>query len=219
MLANYVTYLKFLDAKLTKFFNKQKPYIACKKGCGMCCKNAQFPYSEIEVDFLMQGAMQLDEETRSVIVSNIKKIEENKKNCKKGETFLYDCPFLINDVCSVYNYRGIVCRSFGLMATSENGKIKVPFCCFKGFNYANVIDESGEKISSEKYKALGIEEEPVAFNISYEFLTNSDFERGFNFTFGEKKPLIDWFLTEEDTVENTSGYVTNEQDTNNISVA
>ena len=76
----------------------------------------------------------------------------------------------------------------------ENGKIKVPFCCFKGYNYANVIDDSGEKISSEKYKATGIEEEPVAFNISYDFLTNPDFERGYNFSFGEKKPLIEWFI-------------------------
>ena len=199
MLENYVVYLKSLDEKLTKFFDMQRPYIACRKGCAMCCKNAEFPYSEIEIDLLMQGAMQLDDDTRAVIVSNIKKIEQDKKNAKKGETFLYDCPFLINDACTVYNYRGIVCRSFGLLSYDENGKIKVPFCCFKGYNYANVIDDSGEKISSEKYKATGIEEEPVAFNISYDFLTNPDFERGYNFSFGEKKPLIEWFIGDENS--------------------
>ena len=57
MLKNYLNYLRFVNDKLNKFFEKQKPYIFCKKGCGMCCKNAQFPYSKIEMDYLMQHAI------------------------------------------------------------------------------------------------------------------------------------------------------------------
>ncbi len=55
MLENYVTYLNFLSGKFTKFFEKQKPFIFCKKGCGKCCKNAEFPYSQIEAEYLMFG--------------------------------------------------------------------------------------------------------------------------------------------------------------------
>ena len=194
MLENYIKYLNFLNDKLTTFFHKQKPYICCKQGCAKCCQNAEFPFSQIEVSYLMIGISKLDMEIKNIIADNVKRIKEEKKNFSGEGTFLYDCPFLINDACTVYNYRGIVCRSFGLLSYDENGKIKVPFCCFKGYNYANVIDDSGEKISSEKYKATGIEEEPVAFNISYDFLTNPDFERGYNFSFGEKKPLIEWFI-------------------------
>ena len=191
MLENYVTYLNFLSGKFEKFFEKQKPFIFCKKGCGKCCKNAEFPYTQIEAEYLMLGVWQLDNDTKKIIANNVQKIKQQKAEFK-GEVFKYDCPFLINDVCVVYNFRGIVCRSFGLMTVGKNDKIKVPFCYKEGLNYSNVMVD--KKISPEKVKALGVEEEPAAFNVSYDFLTDPDFERGFNFTFGEKKPLIDWLI-------------------------
>lgn len=193
MIENYLTYIKFIDAKLEKFFNKQKPYIFCKKGCGKCCKNAQFPYSLVETIYLMQGYLKLDKNIRDKIEQNFQDVIEKKRKFN-GEKFLYDCPFLVNDECALYEYRGIVCRSFGLMSVDENGKIKVPFCYSKGLNYSNVMDDDGKQISVAKFKKLHIEEVPLAFNITYEFLTDSDFERGFNFKFGDKKPLIDWLI-------------------------
>lgn len=210
MLQNYIAYLKFIDEKLQKFFERQKPYIRCQKGCGMCCQNAQFPYSKIEMDYLMIGAWQLDLEKKRIVAENVNKIRKQKAEFK-GENFKYDCPFLIDNVCSVYEYRGIICRTFGLMTQGNDGRIKVPFCCFKGYNYANVMEDGGNKISAEKFKASGFKEEPVAFNVSYEFLTDPDFEHGFKFEFGEKKPLIDWFLDEE-------GEKLNEQPKNNFQI-
>lgn len=200
MLVNYLTYLKFLNDRLEKFFEKQKPYICCQNGCGMCCRNAQFPYSQMELSYLLQGLWALDLDTKKLISANIKKLQQDRLNFKR-ERFLYDCPFLINNVCSVYEYRGIVCRTFGLLYTGIDGRIKVPFCSFQGYNYANVLTDDGSQISSEKFEKLGIPEEPVAFNISYEFLTNPDFERGFNFSFGEKRPVIEWFIKTEDKTD------------------
>ena len=193
MIENYITYLNFLSEKFNRFFDKQKPYIFCKKGCGKCCKNAQFPYSQIEFEYLMRGTLYFDLKTKEAVVSNIKSVMKAKENFQ-GKKFVYDCPFLINNECVVYNYRGIVCRSFGLMTVGEDGKIKVPFCCFQGLNYSNVMEDDGKHVSEEKFKQLGCKEEPTAFNVSYKFLTDPDFERGFNFSFGEKKPLIDWFI-------------------------
>lgn len=197
MIENYINYLNFLDEKLTKFFTRQKPYICCKKGCGRCCQNAQFPYSQIEINYLKIGIWKLDLKTKKIIANNIKKVISQKEKFD-GDNFTYNCPFLINNECSVYEYRGIICRSFGLMNIGSNGRIKVPFCCFQGFNYSNVMDDDGNKISAEKFKKLGVEEEPVAFNTSYEFLTDPDFEQGFHFKFGDKKPLIDWFVDSEE---------------------
>ncbi len=218
MFENYEIYLKFLNEKLTKFFNSQKQYIFCTKGCGKCCKNAQFPYSLMEIKYLLAGFLRLDKATQDIIEANLQKVAEEKKNFK-GEKFMYDCPFLVNDVCSVYQYRGVICRSFGLMTTSEDGRIKAPFCCFEGYNYSNVMNKRGTKISSRKFKALGVKEEPTAFNVSYKFLTSQDFEQTFHFLFGEKKPLIDWFLPENNSGEAAAEDSTNEQAKNNISVA
>ena len=122
------------------------------------------------------------------------------KDSYKDEKFKYDCPFLIDNVCSVYEYRGIVCRAFGLMNIGEGGGKEVPFCCFKGLNYSNIMD--GINISAPKYRSLGISEPPLAFNVSYDFLTDSAFEKLFDFKFGDKKPMIEWFSMQNQAIVN-----------------
>ncbi len=194
MLNNYITYLNFLNEKLDKFFRQQKPYVFCKKGCSRCCRHAQFPYTSIEITYLLQGLIKLDKETLDIISSNVDRILEEEKTFQ-GDRFRYDCPFLINDACSVYEYRGIVCRTFGLPTQAPDGALLIPFCCYEGLNYSNVFDIDKNKVSEEKVRALNPEFEPYGYNISYEYLTNPDFERGFNFSFGERKPLIEWFKT------------------------
>lgn len=148
----------------------------------------------------MLGAWQLDLNTKKIIANNIKQIALEKMNYS-GKDFRYDCPFLINNECAVYQYRGIICRSFGLLNIGSDGRIKVPFCCFQGLNYANVMEDGGNKISAEKFKKSGIKEEPAAFHTNYEFLTDPDFEKMFKFSFGEKKPLIDWFIEQQSVAE------------------
>ena len=61
MFENYEKYLEFLNLKLQGFFENQKPYIFCKKGCAKCCKNAQFPFSCVEVAYLTSKLKTLDE--------------------------------------------------------------------------------------------------------------------------------------------------------------
>lgn len=194
MFETYVKYLEFLNGKLAKFFESQKPYIFCKKGCAMCCKHSQLPYSLLEVNYLLSGFLKLDKETQKRIENNIIKTLQEKKNYK-GDEFLYDCPFLIDNVCSVYEYRGIICRTFGLMMKKTDGKITVPFCCYEGYNYSNVIDLENKKISEKKVKERGFPEEPLGFNVSYEYLTDHEIEHAFQVQFGLKKPLIDWFIS------------------------
>ena len=192
-LKNYETYLKFLDSKLKKFFESQKPFIFCQKGCAKCCKKAQFPYSLLEIKYLLTGFVLLDKETQQKVENNLQEIV-NKRKKYKGKKFKYDCPFLVDDKCSVYKYRGVICRTFGLMTQTLDGKIKSPFCSALGLNYSNVLNSKKTNISVRKYKKLGVKEEPLGFNISYKYLTSEDYERSFNLMFGDKKPLIEWFI-------------------------
>lgn len=193
MIENYEQYLDFLTGKLNKFFEAQAPYIFCKRGCAKCCQEGEYPFSQIEFDYLIRGFTSLPKETRFEILNNIAQIKLAKKNSTE-EKFLYQCPFLINNECSVYACRGIICRSFGLIYTvAGEAKPKIPFCAYKGLNYSNVFDTETGMIPTEKYKAMNIDKEPLAYNVSYNFLTSEDFEKMFKFKFGDKKPLIDWF--------------------------
>lgn len=191
MIDNYLLYLSYIENKLKKFFEAQSPYIFCKKGCALCCQSGEYPFSQIEFDFLMLGFSKLDENLKQQISDKINKLLKEKS--KTDGTYLHECPFLINNECSVYNYRGIICRSFGLMSIRQNANSKIPFCAFKGLNYSNVLDPETRIISLEKFKALGVDKEPLAYNVGYNALTSPDIEEVFNIKFGEVKALIDWF--------------------------
>ena len=191
-IADYAFYISYLNKKLSKFFESQSPYIFCKRGCSKCCENGEYPFSKLEYEFLMIGFSKLSLELQQKILKKISDIKKQKQ--KSNGEFTYECPFLINHECSVYEFRGIICRSFGLMSINWEGNSRIPFCAFEGLNYSNVVDCDTKIISMEKYKQLGDNlPEPLAFNTGYKFLTSENIEKGFHLNFGDKKPLIDWF--------------------------
>lgn len=190
MLYNYSKFLSFLDEKLNGFFESQKPFICCKEGCCKCCENAEFPFTKIEFDYLMLGYVSLDEKTRLQITKKINGLKEQKKNSKE-KIFTHSCPFLINERCSVYNYRGIVCRTFGLMAFRKGAKSTIPFCANIGLNYSKIFDKDKKTISSKLLAESGIKTDPLVFNIDYAFLISDEYAKNFNLKFDVPKPLLE----------------------------
>ena len=192
----YRVYLQYLDKKLGEIFTEQAPYICCKEGCSSCCEKGEYPFTEIEFAYLMIGVQTLPKEIFLEIENNMKKIKEAKTNCK-DKKFLYACPFLINKKCSLYEYRGIICRSHGVAFFSQDKKILVPACVDEGLNYSNVYDFEKQMISSEKYKQTGIEQEPLAHNVGVYYLTKNEITDSLGLDFGEIKPMCSWFLNEK----------------------
>lgn len=191
-IVKYKEYLSLIDSKISKFFSMQKPYIFCKKGCSFCCQKGEYPCSSLEFQFLYEGFNELDNTLKNIILEKADKIK-NTKNEFKEKKFLYECPFLIDGACSVYNYRPLICRTFGLPFFDQNEKIKVPFCVEQGLNYSQVYDGSKDTISQEMFEQTGFKQEPLAFNLRQEFLIKEVGEENLGLDFGDKKTIIDWF--------------------------
>lgn len=189
----YILYLEYLNKKLSKYFEDQSPYIFCKKGCAKCCQHGDYPFKKIEIDYLLYGFSKLPTDKKQIILNKIDAVKKEKLN-SGDKNYMYECPFLINNECSVYEYRGVICRTFGLISARKNANSKIPFCAFEGLNYSNVLDEEQKIISEEKFLALNTEIEPLAYNVSYKYLTSEKFEEVFEIKFGELKSLIDWFM-------------------------
>ncbi|MBR1942131.1 YkgJ family cysteine cluster protein [bacterium] len=198
-LINYQIYLKLIHERLLdKYFAEQAPYLCCKDGCSHCCKKGQYPMSDIEVKYIMIKFASLDTEKRNEILTNIQNVLEERKICNSAEKFFYQCPFLLNDSCSVYENRAIICRTHGLMFFIEdnegNEKYKVPYCVNLGLNYANVYDTEAKTVTEEAWKNSGIDVLPQAYNLSLKTLTNLDITSNLGLEFKNIKPLIEWFM-------------------------
>ncbi len=196
-LVKYSEYINLVEEKyLKKFFNIQKPYIHCKEGCAACCQVGEYPVSELELMYMIAGYKNLSKEEQERVAIKTDKIKKAKEDFK-GEKYLYECPFLINNRCSIYNYRAIICRTHGLLffTTDNDGKThnKMPACVNDGLNYSEVYDPQTNTISPEKWEASGISVEPKAYNISREVIISQASKAGYELDFGESKALIDWF--------------------------
>ena len=196
-LQKYKLYLQYLDVKLGEYFAEQAPYICCKKGCSLCCEKGEYPFTEVEFAYLMTGVQTLDKETVEKIDNNIKNLLKMAKE-NNGKKFLYACPFLIDKACSLYNFRGIICRSHGLAFFSKENHILVPACVDDGLNYSEVYDTKTGLISAEKYKKTGIKQEPLAHNVGVNYLTNNEITQKLGLNFGEIKPMYTFFETVKD---------------------
>ena len=107
--SKYRQYLNTIDIALKGYFEEQKNYIFCKKGCGHCCERGQYPYSELEAKFLLLGFFKIPIQEQQKVIQKIVKTKEEYENTEDKENFSYACPFLNEEkVCTVYDFRGLI---------------------------------------------------------------------------------------------------------------
>lgn len=187
-------YLNTINSVLKGYFEEQKEYICCKKGCAHCCEKGQYPFSEVEFDYIMLGFFKLSKEEQIKVLERVKKIKEDYEKAEDKKGFMYRCPFLNDEKeCSIYDFRGIICRTFGLLTVGSNDKLKVPFCQTLGLNFSKVIDREHKKIDEELVKKYNYKVPPKAYCIDLKNMTDPTIFAGQSFEFGEIKKLIDWF--------------------------
>ena len=178
MLARYEKFLEKFDKRLSRYFEEQCEFIKCKIGCSACCEVGEYPFSRLEAEYLMSGYMGLPPDVK-------KQVKENIKRLKSENPKFYQCPFLINHLCCVYKYRGIVCRVHGLAWFDEDeGKVKLPYCVNLGLNYSKVFDrETGEVFLQN----------PIKERLKINSVLRSPAAEEYKLECGEIRPLIKWF--------------------------
>ena len=185
---NYETFLDIIMPAIERKFENQKEYLACSKGCSLCCETVNMQFTDTEFEYLMEGYNSLDDDVKNIVKANIETLIKNKGG---------SCPFLINNVCSAYKYRGIICRTFGLLLISDEGDYNVPFCVHKGLNYAKVFDEDSQKLSADKVKEQGYENDPVFYSLSRSRIFSLQLAKDLGITPKESKTLYEWIEEHE----------------------
>ncbi len=194
---SYFQFIRVIMERINAHFEAQKEYIHCKEGCSHCCQNGEYPCSELEFEFIKLGFMTLSPDIQQVIINKVINLKQEKEKCPKGQKFIYECPFLIDNRCSIYRHRMIICRTFGLSYYDKDDEtkkntLKVPFCMNEGLNYSEVYDKEKNTFSTELFKKTGYKAEPVAYNLGVQFLMEKFGKDIMDLDFGEVKALIEW---------------------------
>ncbi len=100
-LAAYRDFRDRLDQLTAEAAERYGSQMQCKAGCSKCCRG-DFRISLVEAVSLRLAIEQL---------SSAETIEDIKRNLSQDNT--ERCPLLINDKCSVYAERPVLCRIFG----------------------------------------------------------------------------------------------------------
>ena len=182
---NYKVFLDILQGDLLAIFEHQKEYVCCKEGCSLCCESGNYPITNLEAEFLKEGYTSLPEELKKEISLKITKLKENPQE-------MYECPFLINKRCSVYEHRPLICRTFGVLSSKSSGGYTVPFCQEEGLNYADVYIGEKRTFDWDKIKEKGYIHPPRPFNLSLKSLIAMDIVKELGLEFGEIKKMIDY---------------------------
>ncbi len=186
MLTRYKNFLKDFDNIIDNLFEDQKRYVKCKKGCSKCCEKGDYPFSQLEFAHITQGYINLDQNTKILVQQNIRNLLMDKKEFK-GERFEHKCPFLINNECCVYEYRGIICRTFGLCYYDDTqGYVRLPDCVKDGLNYSEFYNEENH--------TLNIQNVPKV-NLRIDRVLNSNLAEQYELESGEIRAMLDWLGT------------------------
>jgi len=195
-LKKYSEFVKLLTKNLDGFFENQKEFVKCQKGCSLCCQAGYYPITNLEYEFLKIGFNTLEKDMQDIIRQRVFAISKESKNFIQNgnnqNNFSYECPLLFNNLCSLYEYRPLICRIHGLITFSLKGgkNYNLPGCLEDGLNYSNVWDNEIKDFSLQKAKALNIKSYPEVFDVGYDSMLKKFEYIGF----GNIKMMFEWLL-------------------------
>lgn len=116
--------LQIVDASLAEAVRRGGAWIACRPGCTNCCLGP-FPITRLDEIRLRDGLARLDAERSRAI-------QQRAAAWDGGDDT--PCPALdpATGRCELYEYRPILCRSFGPAVLAGDGSVGVCELCFEG---------------------------------------------------------------------------------------
>lgn len=115
---NYRRLVVRLEKEILRLTERHGDGIQCHAGCSACCMG--FSVFPLEAALLREATNAIPEEIMAVVLRN-----------QTGEKADAACPFLVNDLCVVYDARPVICRTHGLPLAyidEEQGIIEVSAC-------------------------------------------------------------------------------------------
>lgn len=124
-----------VDAEFSRNRELHGDKIQCRQGCNDCCHHA-FSITEIEAAGIAEGMLRLELQVRESIETRAR--EYSKASLSHGARLA--CPALEQDVCSIYEFRPLMCRKFGMPIFNPDRPNRI-FACELNFKNGEEIDD------------------------------------------------------------------------------
>jgi Fe-S-cluster containining protein len=114
-------------------------HLVCQAGCSGCCHHHLSIFA-VEAEAVREAILLLPENVRAIIERQAHEVIEREA---KGEPVA--CPLLVENRCSIYEARPLICRTQGLplLLEAEDGGQEVDFCPLN-FTAPKAIDDLDE---------------------------------------------------------------------------
>jgi len=124
-LANYLSLLRRVDQLCGEITTQFAGQISCRVGCSSCCRHlALFP---VEAANLVKAVRKLPDEIKTILSG------------RTGWPEMGSCPLLIDDFCTVYHDRPVICRTHGLPLLTQVDERRAVDCCPENFTGAESL--------------------------------------------------------------------------------
>jgi Fe-S-cluster containining protein len=120
----YRQLIEGVDDLTSQLNERYKSHLQCGAGCSGCCQHHLSVFA-VEAAVLTEAIAALPEATQTRIRQQAEDI--NKREAK-GEAVA--CPLLVDNLCSVYEARPLICRTQGLplLYEADDGAQEIDFC-------------------------------------------------------------------------------------------
>jgi Fe-S-cluster containining protein len=125
-----------LTARLSALYAR---HLVCRAGCSGCCHHHLSVFA-VEADAVREAIVALPNQVLAVIHQQAREVSEREA---AGESVA--CPLLVENRCSIYESRPLICRTQGLplLLEAEDGSQEVDFCPLN-FTAPEAIDDLDE---------------------------------------------------------------------------
>jgi uncharacterized protein len=112
------------DALAARLSARYAAHLACRAGCSGCCQHHLSVFA-VEAAHIATALTAMPEDLRLRLVKQAQQVNEQET---RGEAVA--CPLLVDERCSIYAARPLICRTQGLPLLFEmaEGESEVDFC-------------------------------------------------------------------------------------------
>jgi Fe-S-cluster containining protein len=149
VISAYRKFIEQVDRLAARLSSRYAHHLVCRAGCSGCCHHHLSVFA-VEAAAAREAIEALPKEILTVIERQAREVIEREAGNQPVA-----CPLLVEDRCSIYESRPLICRTQGLplLLEAEDGEAEIDFCPLN-FTAPDAIDDLTQATDAANFVPL-----------------------------------------------------------------